>query len=64
MSSLEGIAAVFGNFFPTGYFLIVSRGTFSKALGFGDLGYYFWALAAFVPVLTVLSLVFLRKQGR
>lgn len=64
VSSLEGIAAVFGNFFPTGYFLIVSRGTFSKALGFGDLGYYFWALAAFVPVLTVLSLVFLRKQGR
>ena len=64
VSSLEGIAAVFGNFFPTGYFLIVSRGTFSKALGFGDLGYYFWALAAFLPVLTVLSLVFLRKQGR
>ncbi len=64
VSSLEGIAAVFGKFFPTGYFLIASRGTFSKALGFGDLGYYFWALAAFVPVLTVLSLVLLRKQGR
>lgn len=64
VSSLEGIAAAIGNFFPTGYFLIVSRGTFSKALGFGDLGHYFWALAAFVPVLTVLSLVLLRKQGR
>ncbi|HSN41689.1 MAG TPA: ribosome-associated ATPase/putative transporter RbbA [Burkholderiales bacterium] len=64
VSSLEGVAAAVGQLFPTSYFLIVSRGTFSKALGFGDLGYYFAALAAFIPVLTVLSLALLRKQGR
>lgn len=64
VSSLEGIAALFGKFFPTGYFLTVSRGTFSKALGFGDFGNHFLALMAFVPVLMLLSLAFLRKQGR
>jgi len=64
VSSLEGMAAVFGRFFPTSYFMIVSRGTFSKALGFGDLGFYFLALAAFIPVLTLLSVAFLRKQGK
>jgi len=64
VSSLEGVAGAIGHFFPTSYFLIISRGTFSKALGFGDLGFYFAALAAFIPVLTLLSLAFLRKQGR
>ena len=64
VSSLEGVAGAIGRFFPTSYFLIVSRGTFSKALGFGDLGFYFAALVAFIPVLTLLSVAFLRKQGR
>jgi ribosome-dependent ATPase len=64
VSSLEGMAAAIGRFFPTSYFIIVSRGTFSKALGFGDLGAYFLALAAFIPVLTLLSVALLRKQGK
>jgi ribosome-dependent ATPase len=64
VSSLEGMAAVFGRLFPTSYFIIVSRGTFSKALGFEDLGFYFLALAAFIPALTLLSVAFLRKQGK
>jgi ribosome-dependent ATPase len=63
VSSLEGAAAAIGHFFPTSYFIIVSRGTFSKALGFGDLGAYFLALAAFIPALTLLSVALLRKQG-
>ena len=64
LSSLEGPAAVIGRLFPTSYFLIASRGTFSKALGFDDLGFYFAALAAFIPVVTLLSVAFLRKQAR
>ncbi|HVP09151.1 MAG TPA: ribosome-associated ATPase/putative transporter RbbA [Burkholderiales bacterium] len=64
VSSLEGMAAAIGHFFPTSYFIIVSRGTFSKALGFGDLGGYFLALAAFIPALTLLSVALLRKQGK
>lgn len=62
--SLEGMAGVAGRFFPTTYFIIVSRGSFAKALGFDDLGFYFLALAAFIPVITLLSVAFLRKQGK
>jgi ribosome-dependent ATPase len=63
-SSLEGAGRVIGSVFPTTYFLIVSRGTFNKALGFGDLSGQFLALAAFIPVVTLLSLLLLRKQAR
>ena len=63
VSSLEGMAAAIGQLYPTSYFIIVSRGAFSKALGFADLGAYFLALFAFVPVLTALSAALLRKQG-
>jgi ribosome-dependent ATPase len=46
------------------YFLPVSVGTFTKGLGFSDLATNLGALAAFVPVLTLLSLLLLRKQER
>jgi len=62
--SIEGIGGVIGQLYPTTYFIIVSRGCFAKSLGFADLGPYFLALAAFVPVITLLSVMFLRKQGR
>ena len=62
VSSLQGAGAVMGKMFPTTYFLIISRGTFTKALGFSDLYGDFIALAAFIPVLTLLSLALLRKQ--
>ena len=39
-------------------------GTFTKGLGFADLGSNLLLLAAFAPVLVILSLVFLRKQER
>ena len=64
VSSLEGAAAIIGKLFPTTYFMIISRGTFTKALGFTELYPYFFALAAFIPVLTVLSVLLLRKQER
>ena len=64
VSSMEGAGAVIGTYFPTTYFLIISRGIFTKALGFIELYRYFFALAAFIPLLTILSLVFLKKQEK
>lgn len=64
VSSLEGLGYWIGQFFPATYFLVICRGVFTKALAFGDLMGQFAALAAFIPVLTVLSLVLLRKQEK
>ena len=64
VSSLSGAAAVIGHIFPMTYFLKISVGTFTKGLGFDDLGINLVALALFVPALTLLSLAFLRKQER
>lgn len=64
VSSLEGVGALIGKLFPTTYFLIISRGIFTKALDFSDLIRQFIALAAFIPILTLLSLVLLRKQEK
>jgi ribosome-dependent ATPase len=46
------------------YFLPISVGTFTKGLGFQDLGTNLLILAMFIPVLTGLSLLLLRKQER
>lgn len=62
VGSLEGGAYWIGQFFPATYFLTLSRGVFTKALGFGDLGLQFAALAAFVPILTAVSVALLPKQ--
>ena len=64
VSSMDGLGAVIGTYFPTTYFLIISRGVFTKALGFAELNRYFWALTAFIPVLTATSLIFLKKQEK
>ena len=64
VSSLEGAAAVIGQFWPATYFLVISRGIFTKALGFGDLQPQFLALALFIPLLTLAAALLLKKQGR
>ena len=64
VSSLSGAGAVVGHVFPMTYFLKISVGTFTKGLGLGDLAANLAALAFLVPVLTLLSLAFLRKQER
>ncbi len=64
VSSLSGAGVVMGHAFPMMYFLRVSVGTFTKALGFRELSGSLLALAVFVPVLLSLSLVLLRKQER
>ncbi|WP_020175388.1 ribosome-associated ATPase/putative transporter RbbA [Methyloferula stellata] len=62
VSSLTGVPALMGRGFPMTYFLKISVGTFTKGLGFQDLSMTLLQVAAFIPILTVLSLVFLRKQ--
>ena len=64
VSSLTGFPAFMAHTFPTMYFLTISVGTFTKALGLRELaGSLLW-LAVFIPVLTFLSLALLRKQER
>ncbi len=62
VSSLTGMPALMGRGFPMTYFLKISVGTFTKGLGFQDLSMTLLQLAVFIPILTGLSLVFLRKQ--
>ena len=64
VSSLEGFGAAVGAVYPTAHFLTITSGTFSKALGFADLGASFVPLLLAIPVLTGLSVLLLKKQGR
>lgn len=63
VSSLQGAGAFIGKIYPTTYFVTISRGTFSKALGFSDLAGSFLPLLIAIPVLTVLGIVLLKKQA-
>ena len=47
VSSLQGVAALFGYGFPTSHFMTISVGTFTKALGFVELTGNFLLLGAF-----------------
>lgn len=64
VSALEGGAAVFSKIYPTTHFLVISQGTFGKALGLDDLSAQFTALALFVPAMTLLCALLLRKQEK
>jgi ribosome-dependent ATPase len=64
VSSLAGAPQIIGRLFPMTYFVPISVGTFTKGLGFLDLGSSLAALAVFIPVLTLLSVLLLRKQER
>jgi ribosome-dependent ATPase len=46
------------------YFIPISIGTFTKGLSFGDLTARVAELAVFIPALTLISLLLLRKQER
>ncbi len=62
VSSLEGFGAFIGRIYPASHFLTISRGVFSKALGFSSLQASFWPLLLAVPVVLGLSIVLLKKQ--
>ncbi|MDP1627305.1 MAG: ribosome-associated ATPase/putative transporter RbbA [Parvibaculum sp.] len=64
VSSLEGVGALIGQVYPTAHYLTIVRGTFSKALDFGDLQASFVPLLIAVPVLIFFSAFFLKKQER
>jgi ribosome-dependent ATPase len=63
LSSISPVGRFIGHIYPTGYFLTICRGTFSKGLGFSTLSLSFLALAVTIPVLTVASVLLLKKQG-
>ena len=62
VSSLEGGGALIGRIYPATHFLTITRGTFSKALGFADLYGSFIPLLIAIPVLLGLSAALLKKQ--
>ncbi|WP_117192787.1 ribosome-associated ATPase/putative transporter RbbA [Rhizobium terrae] len=63
VSSLQGFGALIGEIYPTTYFNIISRGTFSKGLSLEDLGSAFLPLVAAAPLLIAAAAVFLKKQA-
>jgi ribosome-dependent ATPase len=64
VSALEGGAAVFSKIYPTTHFLVISQGTFSKALGFNDLSDRFFALAMFILAIVTICSLLLPKQEK
>lgn len=62
VSSLEGAGAFMGRIYPASHFLDISRGVFSKALGFADLHLSLWSLALSVPVIVGAAILLLKKQ--
>lgn len=64
VSAMEGVSALIGHIYPTSHFLIITRGVFSKALGFADLWTYFLPLLMAIPLLTLASVAGLRDQER
>jgi ribosome-dependent ATPase len=61
-SALEGAAFFIGQIYPATHFLTISRGTFAKGLGFGDLQGSFVPLLIAIPVIIGLCAVLLKKQ--
>ena len=64
VSSLEGIGKFIGDFFPVTYFINLSRGVFSKNVSFAELHLEFFALGTSAIVITMLSLLVLKKQEK
>ena len=62
VSSLEGGGRLIGQVYPATHMLTISRGVFSKALGFHDLQGAFWPLLIAIPVILGASALLLKKQ--
>ena len=62
VASLEGAGALIGKIYPTTHFLVISRGTFSKALGYTELHAAYMPLLLAVPILIGLGTLLLKKQ--
>ncbi len=64
VEALQGAGYWIGQFYPATYFILICRGAFTKGLGFPELWPALLALAAFIPVLTLASVVLLKKQEK
>ncbi len=64
VSSLEGVGRAIGQIYPTTYFLMITRGTFSKGLDFADLHLTLVPLALAIPILLGVGVLLTRKQER
>ncbi|MDD5035762.1 MAG: ribosome-associated ATPase/putative transporter RbbA [Methylococcaceae bacterium] len=64
VSSLVGGAKVFGAVMPASYFLKISIGVFSKALGVAELWPYFLILVGFYLFFLTLSWILLRSRNK
>ena len=64
VSSLEGAGRIVGELYPATHMITISRGVFSKALGFSDLSVSFWPLLLSVPVILGAAIALLKKQER
>ena len=62
VSAQQGAAWVIGTLYPTSYMLLITRGVFNKALGFGDLNMQILYMALAIPVLTILGVLCQKKQ--
>jgi ribosome-dependent ATPase len=62
VSTLEGRARIVGSLWPTTYYMHASVGAFTKALGPRLLARDALALAAFIPVLTLVTAAALKRQ--
>ncbi|RUO40269.1 ribosome-associated ATPase/putative transporter RbbA [Idiomarina aquatica] len=64
VTSLDGLARWIGEIYPTSYYMIASRGAFSKALGFGDLTVMLIGLAVAAVLFTMIGIMLVKKQER
>lgn len=60
--SLEGMGRIIGELFPATHMLIISRGIFSKSLGFSSLYPYMLLLAITAPIIVGATILLLKKQ--
>jgi ribosome-dependent ATPase len=63
VSSLQGVGALIGQIYPTTYFMIIARGTFSKALDFATLFQSFLPILIAIPVFLGAAAALLKKQA-
>ncbi|MBE0439447.1 MAG: ribosome-associated ATPase/putative transporter RbbA [Gammaproteobacteria bacterium] len=64
VSSLEGFGRFIGEINPTTYYIIISRGVFSKGLAMTDLSSYFIPILLGALVIVGVSIALLKKQER
>ena len=62
VASLEGAGRFVGEIYPATHMFTISRGVFSKGLGYADLQSSFWPLLLAAPAILAAAIVLLRKQ--